>query len=217
MSITATCPVGASIPDVPVSNCAEGLGQLQKIILQRIFSATGTQNKFVKATHDPKLKASWSPLLTATDGTKVVTSPYVQTPKTTPGAARTFGGGNTTAGGIDLVIGRNPTTFTGVLIQSPQNTVKALKTYQGEEVGIYIVDENGDIALLADDPTNPTEYFPIPIYSLFVGDKNLGGLEAPDDNAISWSFKPNWSDNLVILTPTDFNALTDLVKPVIES
>jgi hypothetical protein len=45
-----------------------------------------------------------------------------------------------------------------------------------------------------------------------VGDKNLGGFDAPDGNAISWSFPPNWSDNLVIVTPSDFNPLTDLVN-----
>jgi hypothetical protein len=35
-------------------------------------------------------------------------------------------------------------------------------------------------------------------------------LEEPDSNAISWSFLPNYSDNLAIIAPDDFNPLTDL-------
>ena len=56
-----------------------------------------------------------------------------------------------------------------------------------------------------------TEYLPIPIRSLFIGDKTHGGLAAPDSNAIQWSFLPNYSDDLAIVTPDDFNPLTDLV------
>ncbi len=78
---------------------------------------------------------------------------------------------------------------------------------------MYLNDEYGRIIALADDVVTPTEIYPIPIASLFVGDKMLGGLEDVDKNTISWKFFPNWSDKLVIITPTDFNALTDLVTP----
>jgi hypothetical protein len=215
MSILGKCPVGAAIPDIPVSSCPESLGQVQKVVLQRLYSASGVKNKFPATTKDPKLKASWTPFLSAADGTKAVISPYINTPKTEPGAARTYGGGNETVGGIELIVGRNPTPFTGVLLNQPTKTVAAMKEYQVEEVGVYLIDENGNIGLLVDNVTTPTEYYPIPVYGLFVGDKSLGGLEAPDSNAIQWKFQPNWSDKLVIITPTDFNALTDLVKPAV--
>jgi hypothetical protein len=32
-------------------------------------------------------------------------------------------------------------------------------------------------------------------------------------NVISWKFFPNWSDKLHLITPDDFNALTDLATP----
>ena len=134
-------------------------------------------------------------------------------PTTEGGGARTFGGGKESLGGVELIIGREATSFTGNILRSAQKAIKAMKTYMCENVGVYLVDEFGRIACLADDVTTPTKYFPIPIASLFVGDKSLGGLEAPDMNVISWKFFPNWSDNLVILTPTDFNALTDLATP----
>jgi hypothetical protein len=209
MGILFNCPLGASIPDVPIGTCPESLGQVQKVILQRIFSTGATKNVIA----DPHVLASWSTLLAASDGTKVVQTPYIQAPTTEPGAALTYGGGNETLGGAEMIIGREPTSFTGNILRSGQETITALKDYQGENLGVFLVDEFGRIACLVDDRGTPTEYSPIPIRSLFVGDKSLGGLEAPDMNVISWKFNPNWSDNLVIIAPTDFNALTDLITP----
>lgn len=213
MSLLCNCPAGAALADIPISECPESFGQVQKVIFQRIFSTGSTKNSFDAPTSDPKLKASWTPLLAAADGTKVVQSPYIQAPTTEAGAAKTYGGGNETLGGIEIIIGREPTSFTGNILRSTQDTIAALKTFMCETVGVYLVDEFGRIGALVDNRTTPTKYSPIPIQGLFVGDKSLGGLEAPDMNVVSWKFFPNWSDNLAILTPTDFNALTDLATP----
>ena len=70
-----------------------------------------------------------------------------------------------------------------------------------------IRDENGNIECLTDGSGN---HYPIPVRALFVSDKGHGGLEAPDSNTIQWSFLPNYSDDLVIVAPSDFNPLTDL-------
>lgn len=211
MGLVCDCPLAASLPSVPLSDCPESFGQIQKVIFQRIESATGVKNGFDKTEKQITKKASWTPLLTASDGTKVVPSPYITNPTTEPGAARTYGGGNETLGGIEINIGREPTTFTGTLLQEHSETIKALKQLQCEgALGVYLVDENGEIGALADDPADPTKYAPIPIYGLFIGDRTLGGLEAPDSNSIEWKFVPNWSDNLVRIKPEDFNALTDL-------
>lgn len=213
MGLICDCPLAASLPDVPLSDCPDSFGQIQKVVFQRLESAAGVKNVFTSPDKDITKKASWTPLLEATDGTKVVVSPYITAPATEPGAARTYGGGNETLGGIELTIGREPTPFTGTLLQERQATVKALKKLQCEgALGVYLIDENGEIGAIADDPDDPTQYTPIPIYAFFVGDKNLGGLEAPDSNSIQWNFMPNWSDNLVRVKPADFNALTDLKK-----
>ena len=85
---------------------------------------------------------------------------------------------------------------------------------QADNLGVFLFNENGNIeAIKVTTPgTTPTiSYRPIPIRSLFIGDKSHGGLEAPDSNAIQWSFLPNYSDDLAIVVPTDFNPLTDLV------
>lgn len=218
MGLNCGCPLGASLPDLKSSNCPESLGQVQKVVFQRIKKDATTKNAFVIASANPNLKASWTPFVTATDGTKITVSPYIESPATEPGAARTFGGGNATLGGIPIVIGREPTSFTGMIMQQPQAVIAALKAYQCEtavamNTGVYLIDENGAIAGLVDNHETPTKFMPIPIRGLFVGDKKLGGLEEVDSNAISFNLDPNWSDMLYIVKPTDFNPLTDLVKP----
>lgn len=200
------------MPDIPVSNCPESFGQIQKVAFQRLYKNTGEKNSF-KTNAGIEKKASWTPLLAADDDTKIVISPYIQAPTADAGAARTFGGGNETLGGIEEVVGREPTPFTGVMRKLSQKIIKALKQLQceswGDNLGVYLFDENGAIGAIQDAKTATTHY-PIPIRSLFIGDKTLGGYEAPDSNNIQWAFLPNWSDDLAIIVPEDFNPLTDL-------
>ena len=214
-----SCPAAASLSTIPAVQCTESFGQIQKVAFMRLALADGTKNEFVDgaSTGIDKL-AAWTAKMALTTGGKAVISPYIQAPTNEPGAARTFGGGNETLGGVEIVIGREPSTFTGVLRGIPQSVIKVMKELQCEaqadNLGVFLFDENGNIeAIKVTTPgTTPTiSYRPIPIRSLFIGDKGFGGLEAPDSNAISWSFLPNYSDNLAIVTPTDFNPLTDLV------
>ena len=200
------------MPDIPVSNCPESFGQIQKVAFQRLYKGTGEKNSF-KTDAGIEKKASWTPLLSADDDTKIVISPYIQAPTAEAGAVRTFGGGNETLGGVEEIVGREPTPFTGVMRKLPQKIIKALKELQceswGDNLGVYLFDENGAIGAIQDAKTATTHY-PIPIRSLFIGDKTLGGYEAPDSNNIQWAFLPNWSDDLAIIVPEDFNPLTDL-------
>ena len=200
------------MPDIPVSNCPESFGQIQKVAFQRLYKSTGEKNSF-KTDAGIEKKVSWTPLLSADDDTKIVISPYIQAPTAEAGAARTFGGGNETLGGVEEIVGREPTPFTGVMRKLPQKIIKALKELQceswGDNLGVYLFDENGAIGAIQDAKTATTHY-PIPIRSLFIGDKTLGGYEAPDSNNIQWVFLPNWSDDLAIIVPDDFNPLTDL-------
>lgn len=212
MGLNCGCPAGTHLADLSIPDCKESMGQVQKVIFQRMHKADGTKNTIA----NPTLKASWTALLAAADGSKCIISPYIQGPTTEPGAARTWGGGNDSLGGIPVIIGAEPTNFSGNIYQESQSVIKVLKSYMCENIGVYLIDENGRIGCIAEETTSggqtTTVYSPIPICAFFVGDKNLGGYDAPDGNAISWSFFPNWSDNFVMVTPTDFNPLTDLVN-----
>lgn len=209
MITDCSCPAAASLTDIPVVKCAEGFGQIQKIAFQRLTDDAGAKTGFKAAAAITK-KASWTALIAATDSTKIVISPIVENPTSEPGEARTTGGGNDTPGGIEKVIGTQPTSFTGVFRNIPQSVIKVMKKLQCEaasrNLGVYLFDEAGNIEAIA-DPDTDGNYYPIPIRSLFISDKGHGGLEAEDSNNISWSFEPNYSDDLKIIVPEDFNAL----------
>lgn len=210
MGLNCGCPAGAHLADLTIAECKESLGQIQKVIFQRIYKSTGVKNMI--PADDIKSKADMATLSSAADGTKIIISPYIQNPTTEPGAPRTFGGGNQTLGGIEIVIGREPTAFSGIIYQESQATIKTLKSYSCENIGVYLIDENGNIGALTDEAG--ANYMPIPIGKFFVGDKTLGGFEEPDSNSIEWNFFPNWSDDLVIIKSSelDYNPLTDLVN-----
>lgn len=209
------CPVG-TLPCWAEEVCPDGFGQIQKVGFSALFDEGGNRNAFHGTAESPAVAdpitalASWTAKIAATDNTRIVISPYVYNPVADAGAARTYGGGdNTTLSGIEEVIGRDSTPFTAVLRQISQKTVKEMKKLQCfaqlQNLGVYLIDENGQIGAIQDE-TTPTTYYPIPITSFFVGDKTLGGYEARDSNTIQWAFLPNWSDNLVGVKP-DFNPL----------
>ena len=215
-----SCPAATALTTIPAATCLESFGQIQKVAFMRLKKADGTVNSFIDGSGTGiDKKAAWTAKMALTDGGKAVISPYIQAPTQDGGDARTFGGGNDTLGGIEIVIGRNLTTFSGVMRGVPQSIIKVMKELQceavGDNLGVILFDENGNIEAIKESRTvenvTTVQYKPIPIRALFVGDKIHGGLEAPDSNNISWSFLPNYSDDLGIVAPSDFNPLTDLV------
>lgn len=210
MGLNCGCPAATALTDLAIQECAVSVGQIQKILFQRVYSAPGVLNTIAAAP--VLLKATWTALLAAADSTKVLVSPYLQGPTVEPGKIKTFGGGNETLGGIEIVIGSDPTAFSAKIYNIAQNTVKQMKKLMCEEIGVWFIDENGKIIAKADDPVTPTTYYPFPIRKVFVGDLKLGGFDEPDSNAVEFSLPSNWSDNLVLVTPTDFNPLTDLAN-----
>ena len=213
MSLICQCPAAAAISTIPVVTCPENFGQIQKVAFQRLRKADGTKNSFTSAAAITAL-ASWAALLAATDGSKIVVSPYINSPADSGGDARRSSGGNDDLGGIAEVLGGNPVQFDGVLRSVPQSVIKTMKELECEanagNLGVFLFDENGKIEALQDQTTATTHY-PIPIRSLFIGSKIHGNFDAKDSNAISWLYPDNYSDDLVIVTPTDFNPLTDLI------
>lgn len=218
MSLICSCPAAAALTTIPNVACPENFGQIQKVAFQRLAKADGTKNAFVGSgtplAPTITLKASWTALLSAADGSKVVVSPYINAPTDGGGDARLSSGGNDDLGGIPEVLGGNPVTFEGSLRSVPQSVIKTMKELQCEanagNLGVFLFDENGNIEALQ-DPTTPTTYYPIPIRALFIGSKIHGNWDAKDSNLISWQYPDNYSDDLVIVKPSDFNPLTDLV------
>lgn len=214
MGILCTCPLGAELQDITIEECPEIVGQIQKLVFQRRLNS-GALNSFTIASANPNLLASWTPKLAASDDTKVVQTPFINAPVTEPGGPRPWGGGNQTRGGVEIIVGREPTTFQASFINTSQKSIKDLKTFFCDDVVVYFIDEYGRIIGQSNDIDSPTLFYGIPVanFSLFVGDKKFGGFEEPDQNMLEFKLYPNWSDNLYIVTPTNFNALNDLATP----
>lgn len=204
-----TCPAAAAIPTIGQMTCAQDFGQIQKIAFQRIYSSGTTRNSFT-SSNDIKLLASWQALMAAADGTKIAVTPFVEAPTADGGDAITYGGGNDTLGGVTKNIGRNPVGMTFALRQYPQDIIATLKQLQCEvNLGVFLFNGDGQILAEQDAAVNTT-FYPIPIQSLFVGDLMLNGLDNPDANALTFSFAPNYSDHLAVVTPTDFSPIINL-------
>lgn len=212
MSLVCQCPAAASLTTIPNVACVENFGQIQKVAFQRLVKADGTKNSFT-STASILLKASWTALLAAADGSKVVVSPYINAPADGGGDARMSSGGNDDLGGVPEVLGGEPVQFTGQIRAVSQTVIKAMKALQCEanagNLGVFLFDENGNIEAIKGETDGI--YYPIPIRALFIGSKIHGNYDAKDSNAISWYYPDNYSDDLAIVVPTDFNPLTDLV------
>ena len=86
--------------------------------LKNAFDSAADSKKDIKAL------ASWTGFISANDSTKIAIFAYIQAPTAEGGAPRTYGGGNDTLGGVEEIIGREVTPFTGVIRKSPQNIIK---------------------------------------------------------------------------------------------
>lgn len=210
MSVVCSCPAAAALTTIPGLTCGENFGQIQKLAFQRIYSTGSTRNTMSET--DIKTLSAWQDLQIVNDGTKVVVTPFVEAPTQEGGDPITFGGGNDTLGGAEEIVGRDASTITFALRKYPQEIIKAIKALQCEtQLGVWLISERGQIegTLVSGTPGTDGVYAPIPIRSLFVGDKIHGGLEAPDSNELRFAFLPNYSDDLVAVTPS-FNPLLDL-------
>lgn len=222
--ITTSCPAAASLTSILQARCAEDFGQIQKLIFQRLYNGTALNlmtSVKTGASGDADcilVLSAMQTRLTATDSTKIVVTPYVEGPTVEPGDARTSGGGNDSLNGIETLVGTNPTTFTAQIRSQKQSVIKQMKVLMGEakahNLGVFLVNENGQIAGIDASAEYGAQAMsdtiaPIPVENLFISDKAFGGFEAPDYNSISWSFKPNYSDNLLVVKP-DYNPLTAL-------
>jgi hypothetical protein len=213
MSIVYDCPVGSEIADLFIDSCPEQVGQIQKIIVQRLRDG-GSRNEITIASTNPNLKATWTALFAASDNTKCQITPFVESPNLSPGDPETVGGGNDSLNGVPQIIADGPTTFEGFFYQTSQRSIKSLKELRSEEIQVFFVNEHQKIIGEVDDHASPTVFrgFQLNPKSWSVGDKSFGGFNDRDANRLQFAMVANWSDYLHIVTPVDFNPLVDLTN-----
>ena len=154
---------------------------------------------------------NWVTLKSVTDSTKIVVTPFVENPTPDGGDVKTVGGGNESLNGAETVIGSNPVGMSFDLNNMPQNVIEQMKALMceamGHNLGVFLVNEKGQLKGIKESVTSSgtttVTWYPIPIQTLFVGDLQLGGLDANDKNPMSFKFVPNYSDKTATLTPTN--------------
>ncbi len=208
MSLLTTCPIGPAIVDVVIDNCPSNVGQIQKLIFQRIYQDDGTTLNSIAAA-DATLLATWTPFFAETDSTKMQATPFISAPENELGAPITYGGGNDTVNGELITMGYEPGKFTCKLLQAHAKTAESLKGLVGEMIGVYFVNEHSRIWADSNDAASPSLYYPIYITDFTVSDRKLGGRVEPDYYMISFNLPPNWSNKLNEIIPV-FDPLTAL-------
>lgn len=206
MSLLVTCPVGASIGGIIIDDCPSNVGQIQKLIFQRIYETGSTLNSIAAA--DATIEGTWTPNFTASDGTKMQISPFISAPENELGAAITYGGGNDTKNGELITMGYESSKFTCKILAAHAKTAESMKALVGETMGVYFVNEHSRIWGDSDDATTPTLYYPIEITDFTVSDRKLGGRLEPDYYLVTFNLPPNWANKLNEIIPVGFDPLT---------
>lgn len=207
-----TCPIPTAIANLTALTCIENIGTVSKIMFQRVRDTSGTLQTITIATSNPNLEATWTTAKAAADDSHVTVLPtYVHNSEWSGGEKRSYGGGDETYGGIDIVLGEEFMSFSCELLQVPQSLIAELKPYRCEpNLGVYLIMDDGTIVGLTDSLSSPTIFKPIPIFGLHVGSKIPGKRSTPDKNMLSFSVLEDWSDYLHVVTPSDFEALIEL-------
>ena len=192
------CPAAQSLTDIPAEGCSVNFGQRQKFIFQRLRDGHGDRMPITDV--DAAKISTWIALKAAQDDTKIAVTPFIENPADDGGDARTYGGGNETLNGIEMVVGSNPINVTCRLNGKKQDIIAALKLLECEalsnNLGVYAINEKGQIEGIKEG----RDWYPAPIQKFYVSDKKHGDFDGPDYNDMSFSYAPGYSDNLDVIT-----------------
>lgn len=199
------CPNPTAIETIPVADCPFDIKQIQKIVFQR--------NGYIFTADAIKTEGSWNTLKTATDGTKVTSTPLIGgNPLITPGGAITEGGGdNSTLNGEEDVTGSNPSLFTADFKSITPGQEKAIKKLMCEKnLQVYFITEENKILCTQEYLTANDSHKGFPISAFYFSDRDNQGFGKKDMNKMRFSIKAGWSENIVKISATDFSPLAVL-------
>ena len=201
------CPLPSALTTIDAAGCPFNMGQLQRVIITR---AASSEFPMTVATSNPNVLATWTPLFTASDDTKVVKTPLVGgNPAITGGAAITQGGNdNSTLNGEVEVTGTESSVFSADFKDLEPALARAMKELKCESLKIFFVNDAGDIIGVSEDAGVTFDGITVNGKSFFLSDRSNNGFGQKDVNTLSFNLAPGWDDYLLKVTPTDFNALT---------
>jgi hypothetical protein len=199
-----TCPPPTALADIPSQSCPERFDQVVKIAFQR----TQSTSSFTALTI--KTQATWTPLLTAVDDTKVIISPYIANVVIPTGELLKEGGNdNTTINGIPRLAGKGFVAVTAALEDANAAVREAINALASESaiqpgftnLAIYMFNRFGQIIANSDGSA-------IPVYNVAIGDVGTEGFNKTNKANMSFDLAPGWSDDVTVFNPTSpFNPL----------
>jgi hypothetical protein len=204
------CPPSASLEAIPSNDCGLNIGQIQKLIFQR---KQATASPTVPAVADAADLATWTALKALTTNAKVIVTPFTEEVVVPRGTFIKEGGDdNSTLNGVALIVGAGFIPVTGVFRSLAQAVIRSLKKLNCENYAnltVGFINEDGKIFGISTGAAT-TDFRLIPIYSFGIADAGAEGLNTHDKAPFEFGLKHGWRDNLVAITPADFDALTDL-------
>jgi len=196
-----------------ISNGCLQIGEVRKLIFQRKYSSGTTLNELTIASANPNLIASWTPLLTAVNGTKAIVTPFeIDNPVFEPGQVYEEGGPGETAGGIPKFVGFGPGKFTCKVTARVSKTIEELRKLYGEDLTVHLINGFGRIIMSADANSSPTKARGIDIKELKVSGRQGDAINTRGFNTLEFYLPDGWDNVLYEVTPSDFNALTGLAN-----
>lgn len=200
------CPLPAALTAITAAACPVAFDQIVQILFQQRQSAAPFTSVTIKTL------ATWTPLLAASDATKVVKSPIFAEMVIPQSEALLQGGNdNTTFNGIPVYGGEGSVQVTAQIANLPsaqKSQLRALVPFAlASSVGVsqltaYFVTKDGNII------HNNGKGFPI--YNFTVSSVGSEGFNAPNKTRIGFSLEPNWDDAAEVADPS-FDPLTELV------
>lgn len=202
------CPAPTAIASIPATDCPVRWDQIQKILLRRI------NGREALSTTNILLSATITPLLTETDDTKLIVSPFISNlviPTTE--ALKEGGNDNTTINGVPILRGLGFAAATGQIKNISAATAAAIRAITPEtavqpgQTDIEVMFVNKDGKVIAQNPSS-TLVTGFPIYNLVLTDVGSEGFGKDNVHNLSFDLAPGWSEKHAMYTPTDYNALT---------
>jgi hypothetical protein len=201
------CPRPASLAAMPTQACPEKWDQIQRMYIQRIQATPSFTTTTVLS------QATWTPLLAASDNTKIIGTPRFSN-LTLPVAEPIFEGGddNSTINGMPSLSGL-PHVRVPLQLRNVSAAIrKALRSYTSEsalqpgETGLwaYFVTRYGKLIYRK----SGTNVLGIPLYNFVFGDVSSEGFNRDNILPGSFALEPGWSDDVEQIDVPAFSLLT---------
>lgn len=190
--------------------CALHFGQINTLLVQR---GQGNTPSFATEAELQTL-AKWTPLLTATDNTKVIVTPEFPG-FNVPGSEPQYAdeNSNNSIDGLGYFTGFNSVKAGAKFVGIPSDIRSQLSLISEESrpgldpgTTAYLV--TGDGRIIYKKPAGGS-ISGVPFTNFYVGSLNLQGFKTLNENAFGFNLDGEWDKDLYITTPT-FNARTAL-------